>query len=108
MNNKFRFRIASESMSPLLKVGDEIVWEKVITPASDLRRFDLIVFRQNNKLFCHYLWSINSHRDVYVTKPLQSTDCEDLPLSSSDILGRLVSHRMNLYWRIKVVLCFLF
>lgn len=100
------FRIASDSMSPVLNVGDEIFWDKVDNVAHDLKRFDLIVFRQGTDLFCHYLWQKNPKRDLYITKPLKNMAREDLPLNSSAILGRVTSHRLNFFWRLKILLSY--
>lgn len=109
MKKKYlRFRIMSDSMIPLLKVGEEIIWDKIENPAQQLRRFDLILFRRGTLLFCHYLWKINARRDLYITKPLKNIAVEDLPLKSSDILGRLVSHRLNYWWRFKILFFYWF
>ncbi len=107
-NELLHFCIASDSMSPVLKVGDEILWDKIADASQDLKRFDLIVFRQGTQLFCHYLWFKNPKRDLYITKPLKNMVREDLPLSSAAILGRVTSHRLNFYWRMKILFFFFF
>ncbi len=107
MTTVLRFRIISDSMEPLLKVGDEIVWEKTEKPFEDFKRFDLILFRQNQNLYCHFLWKINYRQRVFVTRSYCYLWHEDLPLTQNQILGKVTNYQLSFWQKIKVLFYFL-
>lgn len=100
-------RIVSDSMSPFIKVGDEI---KISTPESlnrPLSRFDLIVFTQSNKLMCHYVWRKNKHFNkgkVLATRSLKNPREDDYPVSQEHILGVVVGKKLSWWRRLKILI----
>ena len=107
MITALRFRIISDSMEPLLKVGDEIVWEKIEKPFENLERFDLILFRQNQNLYCHFLWKIDYRQRVFVTRAYRYLWHEDLPLTQNQILGKVTNYQLSLRQKLKIIFYFL-
>lgn len=88
--HSFWVRIVSWSMVPLVKKGDRLLIKKV-TP-SILRPGDIICFKRGSFLVTHRIYSISEKpngKQVFVTKP-DSKDKLDLPISSKDILGKVV------------------
>lgn len=73
--------------------------------AVDLRRFDIIVYWNKEILVAHYVWHINRQVDagLIITRALL-TGREDLPLSSQQIVGKLVG--VSLPWWRKWLLLF--
>ncbi len=94
--------IVTDSMLPLIRVGDKIVAE---VGNQNLKRFDIIVFYMNGVLVCHYVWAINRFVKpiLYQTRNLKHGEC-DLPISSEDYLGKVVSHKLPAMDKIKIIL----
>jgi signal peptidase I len=88
----FSFRVASWSMFPTLRKGDQLTIEAA-TP-SQLRIGDLILFHRQGQLICHRLVALDETRPVprlitkgdAVTKP-------DEPLGPDRVLGKVVHIR---------------
>ena len=90
------FNVRSDSMKPLLKVGDVI---KVTELESDPNRFDIIVFKgQNKALFVHYVWRILiNHKDnkpYYLTRGINNKE-RDFPVNREDILGVVNNYKIT-------------
>lgn len=102
----FKGVIRSDSMDPFLKVDDHITVE---VGSKDLSRFDLIIFWRNNQMFCHCLWNINRFIEpVYIeTRCIRYQDIEH-PIKLDDYLGKVVSHKLPLRYKLKIVMKELF
>lgn len=89
----FKGQIVSGSMEPLIHIGDSIV---VDVNAQDLKRYDIIVFYQDGKLICHFLWNINK---IVQPKLLQTKNLAqfgtDFPITMDDYLGRVVNFKIR-------------
>jgi len=74
-------------MHPILKVGDIININRF--EINDLKRFDIIVFWQNNQLNCHFLWATKemNGENIYVTKSIKNPREFDVPIKASEVLG---------------------
>lgn len=90
-------RIASDSMMPLLKVG-EIVEVKT-ADLDSLKKFDVIVFYQDDKLMCHFVWSIQG--DHLITKSLKDPKSVDWPIKEALFLGKL-KVKVPLFSKLKI------
>ncbi|MBC77071.1 MAG: hypothetical protein CME64_13740 [Halobacteriovoraceae bacterium] len=79
-------KILTGSMDPFIKAGDRVT----IRPfnSEDLKEFDTIVFWQDDKLICHFLYKkeVRSDSLVYHTKGLNSKEL-DSPVNEEQILG---------------------
>ena len=97
----FKGRIASDSMEPLIRVGEVIV---VLVGEKQLKRFDIVVFWYEGKLMCHYLWQLNKRVTPLLmqTKSLQGR--RDLPIPPEDYLGKVISHRLKFWHKLKALL----
>lgn len=98
----FKGRIVTASMVPVIKVGEEILVE---VKAEELKRFDIIVFLQDKKLICHYLWNINRFVEPKLMQTRNISGGLDFPIAESDYIGKVVSHRMP-WWRILKITLF--
>ncbi len=97
-------RIASNSMEPVLKTDDVISVHT--TNKSALKKFDIIVFWQNNRIICHLLWSIQtmkSGEEVLITKSLKDPQEIDIPIKEGLLLGK-VNAKIPLLLKIKMLL----
>jgi len=89
-------RLVSDSMAPLLKVGDLVEVQKCSQP---IQLFDLVVFWTNEKLMCHFLWRDQLAYDgTFVTRSLKDPWHDDLPQPHENLLG-VVSDRRISDWR---------
>jgi signal peptidase I len=97
----FTGNIVSDSMEPLIRVGDKI---SVQVGDKNLHRFDIIVFWGNNQLMCHYLWSINRYIEpcLIQTRSLRNK-VKDNPVPIEAYLGKVVSHRISTWYKIKLL-----
>lgn len=77
-------KIASGSMSPLIKVGDTLqVWDK-----KHYQPFDVVIYHHDDgRLICHYIWQ-KSRLDpkTYLLRSLKGS-AFDLPVLTEKILG---------------------
>jgi signal peptidase I len=84
--------ITGRSMLPLIKNGDHVL---VVHGCADVRCGDVVVFRYEDKLIAHRVLQI--YKDIaghhtFITKGDNAPRC-DPPLSSSEIVGRVLSIR---------------
>lgn len=98
--SQFRGKIITDSMSPVIKVGEEIVVEVL---SGDLRRFDIIVFKQDDKLICHYLWGLNQEVEPRLMQTKSLKGDKDLPIKPEDYLGKVVSHKLSLWRKLRIL-----
>ena len=96
----FKGKIVSGSMVPVIQIGEEIL---VDIKAKNLKRFDIIVFVQDEKLICHYLWT----RNKFVTPLLLQTRSmgggKDFPITEEDYIGKVISHHLSFFQKLKIV-----
>lgn len=98
----FKYRIISDSMSPIIKVDELISIED--SSLDNLSRYDIIIFWQNNKLICHFIWSqLKDSKDEVnlITKSIKNPKDIDLPVPKGNVLGK-VNVDINLFWRIYI------
>ncbi len=98
----FRGKIISDSMEPVLNIGDMITVE---VGRKELERFDLIVFYSQDKLICHYLWAMNRLVEPILLQTRSTKyGLRDYPIGFEDYLGKVVSHRLNTWEKVKIFL----
>lgn len=90
-SGKITLRVASDSMLPLLKIGQSV--NVINQDPQKAQKFDILVFWQDNKLICHFLWAVQEksgiNERVYITKSLKSPKDVDLPIKENLILGKI-------------------
>ncbi len=95
--------VASDSMHPLLKVGELIKVEKV-SKRENLQVFDLIVFDQGGRLNVHFLAKADHSNQEYITQCLKYPGQNDYPLKPEQIMGRVLNKKLSLWQKMKVLL----
>jgi signal peptidase I len=94
-------------MEPLIKVGDIINIEKI--SADELKKFDVIVFRNCNKLMCHYFWSWNPmNESQFITRSLLNPTENDPPTDIDNLVGKVLDYEITQLMKIKIILRNLF
>jgi hypothetical protein len=101
------FNVVSGSMEPLIMTGSQIDVAPVVA-LDELRVFDILLFWNGRLLICHYLWHINAIPNAdgsrtVVTRPL-AFNGEDLPVPEDHILGKIVSHKISFWRKLKIIL----
>ena len=100
----FKYKVVSDSMTPLIPVGAELELEKLDDNAS-LKRFDIVVFANNNQLMCHYIWHVNSHFDAgLITTRSLKTNEEDQPFERKMLHGRVLNFKISFPLKVKLLL----
>ncbi|MFP5490936.1 MAG: hypothetical protein ACLGG0_05510 [Bacteriovoracia bacterium] len=98
---EIQLNVASDSMHPVLKVGQLITVKP--SPSSSLCKFDIIVFWGQGKLMSHFLWAKQwDERDknfVFITKSLKEPTSHDLPIKENLILG-IVDSKISTFSKI--------
>ena len=104
--------IIGKSMLPLIKEGNVVDVES-INSILNLKRFDIIIFWQHDKLICHYFWRMNdvfqhknadgNEKKILVTKPLNPIRRSDQPITEEQILGIVKNYHLSQYLKIKVL-----
>ena len=85
IGDQIRFRVTSNSMQPLMKIGDSVVAE-VITD-SQVKRGDIIVIKRAQDFLTHR--AISPEKDGWLTKG-DSNAHTDPPIKNSDIIGQVI------------------
>lgn len=99
-----QFQVISGSMQPLIPVGATIKVISLSRLGRPLRRFDIVVFFQQNYLICHLVHHINQLQlgdKKYVTRPLRKT-YDDLPISEADILGVVENYKVSNFEKLRM------
>ncbi|MFA5582774.1 MAG: signal peptidase I [Bacteriovoracaceae bacterium] len=94
-------RVASESMVPVLKTGQIITVKRA--DLDNLKKFDILVFLQNEKIMCHFLWSVqtNEGQVEFITKSIENPTEIDIPIKEGLLLGK-VDATIPLHIKIKI------
>lgn len=99
-----KFKVVSDSMSPLIPVGTEVYIRK-FEMNDVLKRFDILLFKQGDRLICHYFW----HENKVFDKGLINTRCiryggQDNPFSRSQIIGVVTNFKIGCWLRMKILI----
>lgn len=94
-------KVVSDSMEPLIKVGESIVLEK--SQLNQLKIFDIIVFNQGARLNCHYLTKTDHKRDQFITRSLKNPTSQDYPIQSKDIIARVKNKKLS-WWHKSIIM----
>lgn len=96
----FKSKVVSDSMVPVIQVGEEIV---IDVGCKDLKRFDIIVIYQDEKLVCHYLWSINRIVSPILLQTRNMSGKLDYPVALDNYLGKVLSHKLSLWQKLRII-----
>lgn len=88
----FKGKIISDSMEPVIRTGEDIT---VKVGEKDLKRFDIIVIYQDDKLVCHYLWQMNRIVRPVLLQTRNMKGTYDHPVSEDHYLGKVISHQIG-------------
>lgn len=88
-------------MIPVIQIGEDIVVE---VKSENLKRFDIIVFVQDNKLICHYLWSQNKLVKPLLMQTRNMGGGKDYPIKEEEYIGKVLSHRLSFWQKLKILL----
>lgn len=88
-------RVASDSMMPLLQIGQFIEVQKI--EIGHLEKFDIIIFFQDGRLICHFLWAIQDQ--LLITKSLKNPQAVDWPVKPELLLGKA---NVTIPWQLKL------
>lgn len=96
----FKGTVITGSMVPVIKIGESITVE---VGQKDLKRFDIIVFYHDGKLICHYLWNLNQIVMPMLMQTRSLNGRKDYPIKPQDYLGKVVSHKINWWRKIRIL-----
>ena len=97
----FKGKIISASMEPVIMTGEDVV---IDVGAKDLKRFDIIVIFVDGKLVCHYLWQMNQIIKPVLLQTRNMSGRKDFPVYEEDYLGKVISHKISFWRRLKTLL----
>lgn len=96
------FRIVSDSMLPLIKVGEEI---SMIKLPPTLNIFDIIVFYDKGKLICHFVWQDQKQfNGAVITRSLKDPYKNEVPRDYKNLLGWVPSKKISWTCKTKIIL----
>jgi hypothetical protein len=98
-----KYKVVSDSMTPLIPIGAELHLKKY-HPGMNLKKFDILVFKENDVLMCHYFW----HQNVFLDKDLITTRALkdgklDVPFSTKQILGVVINYKINWWMKLRIL-----
>lgn len=95
----FKSKVVSDSMVPVIQIGEEVI---IDVGNMDIKRFDIIVIYQNEKLVCHYLWQMNRYLKPILLQTRNMSGRLDFPVKVEDYLGKVMSHRLSFWQKFKI------
>lgn len=99
--------ITGNSMKPLFNEDSQQTKVRYIDDLNLLKRFDVIVFWQGDKLISHYFWKKNEYfqndngEPYIITRPLNPIKSFDIPIVSAQILG-ILPEKIGLGLKLKI------
>lgn len=97
-DGRINCRIISGSMEPLIMTNDFVDIEPL---SGELKKFDILVFFQKDKLICHYVTHVNLSDGKIITANLIGG--EDLPFEKDQILGKVVNYKVGFWQKLKLL-----
>lgn len=95
-------RVVSDSMLPLIKIDEQLTLTKLPT---ELKIFDTIVFYDNGKLICHFVWKDQrALNGTLVTRSLKEPYKNEIPRKYSNIVGWVPTKKISFMIKLKIVL----
>ena len=88
-------------MIPVIQIGEEIVVE---VKSKNIKRFDIVVFVQDKKLVCHYLWTLNKIVQPLLLQTRNMGGGKDYPIKEEEYIGKVISHRLSVWQKLKILL----
>ena len=104
LQGELAFEVVSGSMEPVIRTHSTITVAPLLeTP----KRFDILVFAVGDILICHYFWFLNpsistQNEKLFITRSMSGF--EDTPFSPSDVLGKVISHRLSSLQKFRIIL----
>lgn len=98
-----KYKVASDSMEPLIPVGAELLFEPV--EQADIRRFDILVFQGSKSLMCHYVWHVNKvyNKGDITTRNLVNGEM-DAPFEFDKVKGRVTNFKIGYFLKCRILL----
>jgi signal peptidase I len=88
------FRVVSDSMHPIIKINDNLIFESVA--AKELKIFDIILFKRHQNLVVHFIWRNQiKHNQTIITRSLKSIYLDEEPILATEILGRVTNFKFS-------------
>jgi hypothetical protein len=98
---KVLIKIVSDSMEPLMKVGQSYY---VLPHNNNFKRFEIIVFYQNQRLNCHFVWKNQVlFNSTLVTRSLKHFKIDDFPVFYENILGKIESEKISFFQKVRII-----
>lgn len=99
-----KFIVVSDSMSPLIKIGDELKIE-IVSKNVKFKRFEILLFKSEFGFTCHYFWKSNDHFDkgLIITRNLKDGD-HDIPFDRQLVVGIIKNFKISLFSKLKIFL----
>jgi signal peptidase I len=99
-----KYIVVSDSMSPLIAIGDELIIEP-IEKDFIFNRFDIILFNSDRGLTCHYFWHENKNIDkgLIITRNLKNGRYDN-PYDKKQIIGIVKNFKINFFLKLKILL----
>ena len=99
-------QIVSDSMYPILAVEERCTVSPYLG-VDNLKRFDIIIFWQANRLICHYFWrtsiALNTGKLQFMTRSLKNIYTNDVPFNEDQILGLICDTKVKKLTQIKIM-----
>ena len=100
---EIKYRVVSGSMEPLIQIGAELILERV--KIEDIRKFDILVFKETPVYMCHYVWHVNKTfgKGDIITRDLKNGHFDDA-FGFDKVLGRVVNYKIGFFMKCKILL----
>ncbi len=96
----FKSKVVSDSMVPIIEIGDEVI---IDVGNMEIKRFDIIVIYQDERLVCHYLWRLNRYLKPILLQTRNMSGKMDFPVNTEDYLGKVMSHRLSFWQKLRII-----
>jgi hypothetical protein len=107
-NGFLGIRIISDSMYPLIKVGEKVTVCHYINE-KQLTRFIPVLYWDGSKLICHYFWNKSrmtnaDGKQTILTRSLKENKINDIPVPTEHILGIVVGKKVSFTTQVLILI----
>ncbi|MGZ3691275.1 MAG: hypothetical protein ACXVAX_07215 [Pseudobdellovibrio sp.] len=94
-----KFKVVSDSMFPVIKIGDELSFNK----KEVYNIFDIILFKRHGDLIVHFVWRDQMNfNNTLITRSLKNFNQDEEPVKIEEVLGTVDNFKIPFLTKIKI------
>lgn len=97
---QIKFKVISDSMYPLIKIGDELHF---VSDLKGLNVLDIVLFKREEKLVVHFVWRNQiKFNSTVITRSLKNPFTDEAPVHKTLIVGQVTNFRIGFFLSLRI------